>query len=261
MTMSRDAVGLPDSRRCARRSVCHHCGEALAASDAVRVDGDCALLLQRLRRRRGVDPRGARSTTTTACAARRPAASTPMPADFGAWDRDVVLAEHSRAVPGGREITVLTDAMRCAACAWLIDRALRRHAGRARRRRQRRHRPHHASPGIRSAVALSALMSRLAALGYRPWLATGDAREQAQTQRAPALADPPRHRRARRDAGDDVRRGAVPGHRAADVRWPRAISSAGSPSWCRRRWCSIRAGRSSKACGASCAAAAWAWTR
>ena len=90
-----------------------------------------------------------------------------------------MLAEHSRIVPGGREITVLTDAMRCAACAWLIDRALRR------------------QPGVLDAganavtgrvmvawdpqrVALSTLMQRLAALGYRPWLATGEAREQAQ---------------------------------------------------------------------------------
>ncbi|WP_158982752.1 heavy metal translocating P-type ATPase [Lysobacter panacisoli] len=103
----------------------------------------------------------------------------PASADFGAWDRDVVLAEHSRIVPGGREITVLTDAMRCAACAWLIDRALRRH------------------PGVLDAganavtgrvviawdparVTLSTLMSRLNALGYRPWLATGEAREQAK---------------------------------------------------------------------------------
>ncbi len=99
--------------------------------------------------------------------------------DFAAWDRDTVLAEHSRAIEGGREITVLTDAMRCAACAWLIDHALRQ------------------QPGVLDASAnavtgriviawnpqattLSALMARLAALGYRPWLATGEVREQAQ---------------------------------------------------------------------------------
>ncbi len=101
--------------------------------------------------------------------------------DYAAWDRDSVLAEHSRTVPGGREITVLTDAMRCAACAWLIDRALRRQDGVL-------------DAGANAVtgriviawdpqrVALSALMARLAALGYRPWLATGDAREQAQRQ-------------------------------------------------------------------------------
>ncbi len=101
------------------------------------------------------------------------------PHDFSAWDRDAVLAEHSREVEGGREITVLTDTMRCAACAWLIDRALRR------------------EPGVLDAganaitgrivirwdpqrTAVSTLMARLAALGYRPWLATGEAREQAK---------------------------------------------------------------------------------
>jgi len=100
------------------------------------------------------------------------------PADFSAWDRDSVLGEHSRLVDGGREITVLTDAMRCAACAWLIDRALRQ------------------EPGVLDAganaitgriivswdprqTAVSTLMARLAALGYRPWLATGEEREQA----------------------------------------------------------------------------------
>ena len=101
------------------------------------------------------------------------------PSDYSAWDGDEVLAEHSRAIEGGREITVLTTAMRCAACAWLIDRALRQY------------------PGVIEAganavtgrivvqwdprrVALSVLMARLEALGYRPWLATGDAREQAR---------------------------------------------------------------------------------
>jgi len=100
------------------------------------------------------------------------------PADFSAWDQDVVLGEHSRAVEGGREITVLTDSMRCAACAWLIDRALRQ------------------EPGVIDAganaitgrivvswdprqTAISTLMTRLAALGYRPWLATGEERERA----------------------------------------------------------------------------------
>jgi len=49
--------------------------------------------------------------------------------DFAGWDRADVFAEHGRAVEGGCEITVLTDGMRCAACAWLIDRALRHEPG------------------------------------------------------------------------------------------------------------------------------------
>jgi Cu2+-exporting ATPase len=98
------------------------------------------------------------------------------PEDFSAWDRDDLLAEHARAIDGGREITVLTDAMRCAACAWLIDRALQR------------------EPGVLDAGAnavtgririawdpartrLSLLLASLAALGYRTALATGEVHE------------------------------------------------------------------------------------
>ena len=99
--------------------------------------------------------------------------------DFAAWDREAVLAEHSSVVDGDREITVLTDAMHCAACAWLIDRALRQESG--------------VLDAVANAItgrvvirwdpqrtALSTLMTRMAALGYRPWLATGEAREQAK---------------------------------------------------------------------------------
>lgn len=98
--------------------------------------------------------------------------------DFSAWDRDSVLAEHGRRTEGNIEVTVLTQGMRCAACAWLIDRALRK------------------QPGVIDASAnaitgrvmvrwapartsLSKLMSLLDSLGYRPWLASGEAREQA----------------------------------------------------------------------------------
>jgi Cu2+-exporting ATPase len=99
--------------------------------------------------------------------------------DLQSWDRADLLDTHSRVVEGGREIVLLTDGMRCAACAWLIDRALAR------------------EPGVLDTTAnavtgririawdpartpLSALLQRLAMLGYRPYLATGDAREQAR---------------------------------------------------------------------------------
>ena len=101
------------------------------------------------------------------------------PLDFSAWDRDAVLAEHSREVDDGRAITVLTDGMRCAACAWLIDRALRQEPGvlDAGANAITGRITIHWDPRITS---LSRLMSRLAALGYRPWLATGEARERQQ---------------------------------------------------------------------------------
>lgn len=99
--------------------------------------------------------------------------------DLGVWDRDEVLAGHAHDVEGGREITLLTDGMHCAACAWLIDRALAR------------------EPGVIDAGAnavtgrirlawdprmtsLSQPLRRLVALGYRPYLASGEARERAR---------------------------------------------------------------------------------
>ncbi|WP_246109178.1 heavy metal translocating P-type ATPase [Vulcaniibacterium gelatinicum] len=99
--------------------------------------------------------------------------------DLALWDRPEVLAEHARTVDGGREITLLADGMRCAACAWLIDRALSR------------------EPGVREVAAnavtgrvrlvwdpartpLSAPLRRLLALGYRPCLAAGEAQERAR---------------------------------------------------------------------------------
>ena len=98
--------------------------------------------------------------------------------NFLAWDSDSVLAEHGRRGEDSIEVTVLTQGMHCAACAWLIDRALRQ------------------QPGVIDAGAnavtgrvqvrwdpqrtkLSSLMSLLDSLGYRPWLASGEAREQA----------------------------------------------------------------------------------
>jgi Cu2+-exporting ATPase len=102
-----------------------------------------------------------------------------LASDLSAWDREEVQQGHAREVPGGREITLVTNGMRCAACAWLIDRALRQ------------------EPGILEVSAnaitgrirllwdpavtrLSQPLQRLAALGYRPGLARGEAVERAR---------------------------------------------------------------------------------
>lgn len=99
--------------------------------------------------------------------------------DYGAFDREDVLREHSRVAtdaPDCREMTLIVDGMRCAACAWLIDRALRRVDGvedvqsnAISGRVQLRWRP--------AAVLLSQVLARLAALGYRPHLSPGEALE------------------------------------------------------------------------------------
>ena len=101
------------------------------------------------------------------------------PQDLSIWDRDELLDEHSHRIEGGREIILLTDGMRCAACAWLIDRALAREDG--------------VLDSTANAVtgririswdpqraALSQLLQRLSLLGYRPYLAGGEASERAR---------------------------------------------------------------------------------
>lgn len=99
--------------------------------------------------------------------------------DFSSWDRDDLLQDHVRAVAGGREITVLSDGMHCAACAWLIDRAARTQPGVI-------DISANAITGrIRIAwdpamTALSKVLERIAALGYRSYLSSGQAREQAR---------------------------------------------------------------------------------
>lgn len=99
--------------------------------------------------------------------------------DFSAWDRADVLAEHSRGDDREREITILVEGIRCAACAWLIGRAIspmpgvvEAEANAVTGRLHLRWQP--------GKTALSAVLQRLAALGYRPHLATGEATEQAR---------------------------------------------------------------------------------
>ncbi len=96
--------------------------------------------------------------------------------DYAAWDREDVQREHSRVLGESREITLVIEGMRCAACAWLIDRAMQRIegveevgsnavTGRVRLRWDPRR------------LVLSDALKRLASLGYRPHLAPGEALE------------------------------------------------------------------------------------
>lgn len=100
--------------------------------------------------------------------------------DYGVFDRDEVLQTHShQRDEHTREITLLTDGMHCAACAWLIDQSLRRQAG------VEAITANAITGRIRiiwqpAQVALSTLLQRLAKLGYPPYLATGHQREEAR---------------------------------------------------------------------------------
>ena len=160
--------------------VCHHCGETLpqlpvhadvdGAARAFCCDG-CAAAACWILDAQLDDYYRLRSAPAGRVDADAPA--------LAAWDREELLAGHARGIEGGREITVLTDGMRCAACAWLIDRALAREPGVL-------DSTANAITGrIRIAwdparTALSQPLARLASLGYRPYLATGEARERAR---------------------------------------------------------------------------------
>ena len=160
---------------------CFHCGDPVDADAAVReaFDGEtrafccggCAAAARWIRDAKLGDYYRLRD----AAGSRVEAAEV----DYAAWDREDVLAGHASPCAGGREIVLLTDGMHCAACAWLIDRALRR------------------EPGVLDAganamtgrvriawdpakTALSRVLARMAALGYRPYLAAGDARERGR---------------------------------------------------------------------------------
>ena len=159
---------------------CHHCGEALPPAPlCVEIDGQahqfccegCAAASRWI-----VDAHLQDYYRLRDQPAGRVDADAPA---LAAWDREELLAGHAHAIAGGREITVLTDGMRCAACAWLIDRALSRETG--------------VLDSTANAITgririqwdpartpLSKPLARLAALGYRPYLATGEAREAAR---------------------------------------------------------------------------------
>ncbi len=156
---------------------CYHCGEVLSRSRVLLdVDGSvkgfccqgCLAAAQWIRSSDLGDYYRLRS----AAGARVDAEST----DLAVWDRDDVLADHAFPVTGGLEITLLTDGMRCAACAWLIDRALQRVDG------VLDVGANAVTGRIRIAwdparVLLSSVLERLALLGYRPYLANGAAYE------------------------------------------------------------------------------------
>jgi len=159
---------------------CHHCGEALPADVRQQAIDDghayccegCASAARWIRDANLGDYYRLR----TAAAGR---VGTDH-VDLSAWDREDLLREHAHAVPGGRRITLLTDGMRCAACAWLIQNALQREAGVAEVSANA------VTGRIRidwdpQQTPLSRVLDRLVSLGYRPWLAGGDERERART--------------------------------------------------------------------------------
>ena len=97
--------------------------------------------------------------------------------DYTAWDRDEIRDVHCRPCPEGRQITLITDGMHCAACAWLIQNALRTNpaVGAVNANAITGRIDIRWDPGRES---LSALCQQLAGLGYRPYLSMNEAYEQ-----------------------------------------------------------------------------------
>jgi Cu2+-exporting ATPase len=164
----------------ASAGACYHCGEALPAHPAqAAIEGHaqafccegCAAAASWIGAAGLADYYRLRSAQGLRADA--------APADFSAWDRADVVAGHVRDVDGHTAITVLVEGMHCAACAWLIGRALgglpgvlEAEANAVTGRLQLRWDP--------ARTPLSPVLARLAALGYRPHLATGEATEAAR---------------------------------------------------------------------------------
>ena len=168
------ATALPEVR-----SPCYHCGEQTADATSVVLDGasqtfccaGCAAAAQWIRDADLGDYYRLRSADATRIGTDA--------VDLSVWDREELLAGHAREVEGGREITLLTDGMRCAACAWLIDRALAREPGVLETSANAvTGRIHLSWDPARTPLSLP--LRRLVALGYRPYLAAGEERERAR---------------------------------------------------------------------------------
>lgn len=99
--------------------------------------------------------------------------------DYGDWDREELLEAHAETVDGGRAIRLALGGMHCAACAWLVDKALRQAPGVCDVRAN-------AVDGrllLRwdpSQTPLSALLQRVGRLGYRPALLASPGRDAEQ---------------------------------------------------------------------------------
>jgi Cu2+-exporting ATPase len=142
-------------------------------------------LLRRLRRRRRLDPFG-RPGRLLPPAQRGRQSRSAEAVDLRAWDREDVQRLHARVEGEEREIRLALEGMHCAACAWLVDRALARQAGvvgawanAASGRLRLRWRP--------ADTTLSALLQRLHALGYRAFLGGDEARAQLHRRERNAL--------------------------------------------------------------------------
>jgi Cu2+-exporting ATPase len=154
------------------QAACAHCGEAFIGEGEY-CCGGCSAAADWIRSAGLADYYRLRSETGNRVA--------PGAIDLRAWDREEVQQQHARIEGGEREIRLAIEGMRCAACAWLIDRALATQPGVVEARANA------ASGRLRlrwrdADTKLSALLERLHALGYRAYLGGDEARAQARRE-------------------------------------------------------------------------------
>jgi Cu2+-exporting ATPase len=151
---------------------CAHCGEAFIGEGEY-CCGGCSAAADWIRGAGLADYYRLRSETGNRV--------SPGAVDLRAWDREDVQQQHARRAGGECEIRLAVEGMRCAACAWLIDRALATQPGVVEARANA------ASGRLRlrwraADTKLSILLERLHALGYRAYLGGDESRAQARRE-------------------------------------------------------------------------------
>lgn len=107
---------------------CFHCGEPMAPSGSVREGGRAFCCGGCAAAAAWIEAAGLEGYYRT----RAGPAPLPQPATDAAlarWDAAAFLAAHAPERAGRRTITLVVEGIRCAACAWLIERALAREPG------------------------------------------------------------------------------------------------------------------------------------
>jgi Cu2+-exporting ATPase len=157
---------------------CAHCGEALPTGADPYCCAGCAAAAEWIR--------GAGLSDYYRLRQEKGNRGVADPVDLRSWDREDLQRAHGRDEGEVREIGLALEGMRCAACAWLVERALARESGVVEvganaisGRLRLRWRP--------AATQLSVLLQRLHALGYRAFLGGDEARAAARRRERNAL--------------------------------------------------------------------------
>jgi len=176
-------IDLTDAPACDASARCFHCGERIPAGVAITIrhGGEahpvcchgCAAAAEWIDRLGLGEYYRLRS---------EPAQRSEADADYSAWDRPALARLHVRMLaPDRAETVVLVDGLRCAACSWLIERALGSLEG------VREVGVNAAARRVRlafdpSRIRLSNLLAPLARLGYAPHPLTAEALDSMRQQ-------------------------------------------------------------------------------